>query len=114
MNPILWLSTILSLPIRLLSWFILRVRTRRYDPEKTVCPACGFRGDNGTARKACSVHVVKTSGAERVALCHTCFRCGADYFSAVLIPAEKWLPKSDDSKAAQVERLREVTRRKVL
>jgi hypothetical protein len=35
---------ILSLPIQILASAITWIRARRYDPEKVMCPACGFKG----------------------------------------------------------------------
>lgn len=104
-NPISWISWILALPIRGLAAIISFIRERNYDPEEAICPACGFRGDDGTAGKTCRIHFVATSGIERGAIQHTCFRCNADYFSHLFRPAEHWLPKQEDVQAARIKQV---------
>ena len=76
--------------VKLLTVSIRFYQRRIYNPEKTICPACGFRGDSGTAKKVCTVTTVDTVGHERKALEHRCFRCSATYYSHILTPVEKW------------------------
>lgn len=90
-TPFTWL---IALPIRAFAWFVTTIRTRRYDPEKLVCPACGFKGDSGTNNKSCRIQFTPTTGNERAAIQHFCFRCGCDkIFSRVLVPADKWMAR---------------------
>ena len=87
---IVWL---LTLPIKVFTWLIVKIRTRNYDPEKRICPGCGFRGDSGTNGKVCSIKHTATQGPERAANEHSCFRCGATYYSKLFIEADKWIPR---------------------
>ena len=93
-SPITVLAWLLSLPIRAFTWIVITVKTRRYDPEKRVCPACGFRGDSGTDGKTCRVEFVDTTGPERAGLQHFCFKCGCDrHISPLFLKADAWLPR---------------------
>lgn len=85
-----WISSILASPINLLTSIVLKIRLRKYSPEKRPCPACGFRGDSGTYGKSCKVECIDTAGQERKALKHTCFVCGAEYASKTLQDPSKW------------------------
>src|SRR5271157_5443246 len=61
-SPITLIAYILSLPISVFTWIVITVRARRYDPEKEVCPACGFKGDKGTDGKTCRIEFTATVG----------------------------------------------------
>lgn len=74
-----------------------------YDPEKDVCPSCGFRGDSGTAGKSCTIRFVRTLGSEKGAIEHTCLRDGAVFYTKLFKRAEDWLPSLDESKAAKIQ-----------
>ena len=89
--PLAW---IVAFPFRLFTWFVTKLKTRAYDPEKMVCPACGFKGDDGTNGKSCAVRFVRTKNNDRANIQHHCFRCGCDeIFSKLFSPADKWLPR---------------------
>jgi ribosomal protein L37E len=95
-KPFLWImqgvSWVIALPIRIFTWVVVKIRVRTYDPEKVVCPACGFRGDSGTSGRTCRVKFIETAGSEKAALQHICFRCGNDKWASKLYaPAEKWM-----------------------
>lgn len=93
-SPIALVAWLLAQPIKAFSWVVIKIRTRRYDPEKIQCPACGFRGDSGTGGKAARVVFAKTNGNERAALQHFCFRCGCDkLYSPLVTKADKWMAK---------------------
>lgn len=87
--PVRVIAWILSLPIRLATWVINLVRV--YDPEEAQCPSCGFTGDSGTGSKSCKIETIKTTGPEKAAIKHTCFRCSAEWASKTMLPADKWL-----------------------
>jgi hypothetical protein len=84
---------LLILPVKAFTWIVTKVKTRRYDPEKRVCPGCGFRGDKGTDYKTCSIKIKQTSGIERYSLEHNCFRCSAVHYSPLFTPADKWIAR---------------------
>lgn len=87
---------LLILPVKAFTWAVVAIKTHRYDPEKRMCVACGFKGDSGTDGKSCRIAFVVTSGIERAAIQHICFRCGCDkQFSKLVVPADKWIPKKD-------------------
>lgn len=88
-SPVTIISWILAQPIRLFGYIVKKVRV--YNPEKDVCPACGFKGDSGTGGKSCLVSCVKTTGPEKAALQHICFRCTAQFHTPIVVKAEKWL-----------------------
>ena len=103
-NPISWLAWVLSLPIRILAWVISTIRARLYDPESIICPACGFRGDKGTNGKTMRINFVRTQGAEKAAIQHTCFRCGCnEIYSKIFSPADTWLPKQENLQLAKLK-----------
>ena len=88
------IAFILALPIRMFTWVVVKIKTHNYDPEKIVCPACGFKGDSGTDGKSCMIRFVKTVGNERGAIQHQCFRCGCqEIHSNLFVRADKWLRK---------------------
>ena len=91
--PLRWIAVILALPINFVASITEIVRKRRYNPEKVVCPGCGFKGDNGTDNKTCRIAHTLTGGPEKAVNEHTCFRCGALYYTSLFLPAEKWLAK---------------------
>ena len=103
-NPISWVAWILALPIRFIAWIIATVRSRMYDPEQIVCPACGFRGDSGTANKTCRISCVRTSGPEKAAIEHSCFRCNAKFYSKLFSQAQGWMPPLDENRAAMIQK----------
>jgi len=93
-SPISVLAWLLALPVKAFTWAVVKMRTRRYDPEKEICPACGFKGDSGTNWKSCRIEFVRTAGSERAAIQHFCFKCGCDkHYSKLRMPAEKWMAK---------------------
>lgn len=109
-SPIIWLGFIanlifwlIGLPIRAAAWTITSVRAKMYDPEKAICPGCGFRGDRGTAKKTCIIKFVRTETAEKASIQHTCLRCSAPFFSKIFLPAEKWISPIDENKAAKIK-----------
>ena len=87
-SPITWIVGVLSFPLRFFAFVVSKIRV--YDPEKAMCPACGFKGDSGTGGKSCSVMCVKTNDAARYALQHICFRCACAFYAPVLTKVEKW------------------------
>jgi hypothetical protein len=101
-NPITILAWILALPVRLLAFIVLTVRARRYDPEKLVCPCCGFRGDSGTNHKTCRVEFRETVSKEQGHLEHTCFRCHAPFYTNTLRPVEEWHGVTLQDRAAKI------------
>ena len=104
-NPITWIIWGLVLPIRGISWIITTIRARRYDPEKVICPACGFRGDSGTGGKTCRVSFKRTTGIERASIQHTCFRCGCnEIFSQLFLNPDKWLIREEEQRLAAIKR----------
>lgn len=98
---ILW---VVALPIRLVAWAIATTRERLYDPEKDICPGCGFRGDRGTGGKTCIIRFVRVDGPEKASIEHTCLRCEAKFYSKIFWPAEKWLAPLDENKTVQIQR----------
>lgn len=85
----LWTLTfifkILVSPLNFLSWLIETIRRKRYNPEKEVCPGCGYR--------QCTIKFVRTMGEEKAAIQHCCYRCGCDEFYTPLFrKAQGWLP----------------------
>ena len=88
-SPITIIAWLLSLPVHLFARVVKSLRV--YNPEKDLCPACGFKGDSGTGRKSCVVTCTQTTGPEKVALQHICLRCTAQFYTPVLIKADKWL-----------------------
>jgi hypothetical protein len=88
-SPLTLIVWLLSLPIRLFTFIVTRIRV--YNPEKDICPACGFKGDSGTGGKSCLVTCTPVTSTERVALQHICFRCTAHYYTPVLTKAVKWM-----------------------
>ncbi len=106
---IIW---ILALPLRILAFLISWLRRRRYNPERAMCPACGFKGDKGTGNNSCRINFIRTNGPEKAALQHICFRCGCDFYTAKMYqPVDKWLPKESIS---PVERIKEAAKKAVL
>lgn len=102
--PIGWLAWIISLPIRGTAWLVATIRASKYDPEKLICPGCGFRGDSGTGGKSCYVKFTRTMGNERAAIQHMCYRCGCEeIFTKLYVPAEKWLPQYKADQAAKIK-----------
>jgi len=92
-NPLIWISWILSLPLRFFTFVVVSYRRhqlKNYDPTKDPCPACGFRGDKGTAGAACRVQTRKTMGPEKLGLWHECYRCSAEYWTNILTKADAW------------------------
>jgi hypothetical protein len=89
--PFKAVALVLSLPVRGFTWVAVRLK-KPYDPERTVCPGCGFRGDDGTGGKSCTVIFIRTRGIEKAALQCRCLRCGCpDFYVKLFLPADKWL-----------------------
>jgi len=93
LSPFTGIAWVLSLPIRTFASITSWVRRRKYDPEKDICPGCGFRGDSGTAGKTCRIQTREVHSAEKLALWHECYRCYAEYWTNTFIPAAKWYRK---------------------
>jgi hypothetical protein len=91
LSPLTWIAWLLSLPIRVFTFVVVRVR--KYDPEKALCPGCGFKGDSGTNGKSCSVMCVEINEASRAALRHICFRCAAIFWTPCITDPRKWMAK---------------------
>lgn len=88
---ILW---ILALPLNLFASFLAWIKARRYDPEKIVCPACGFKGDDRANGYSCWIRFERVDEPNRGIIRHTCFRCGCnEIYSKPAYPVEKWLAK---------------------
>lgn len=96
------ISWVFSLPIRVAAWSILTIRRRRYDPEKVVCPGCGYRGERGSSYKTCQIQFTPTNGPEQAAIGHSCLRCNAPYFTPLFRPAKDWINISFQDRAAKV------------
>lgn len=102
--PIGWISWVIALPIRAITWTISTIRARNYDPEQLVCPACGFRGDSGTGGKSCMIKFIRTTGQDKASIQHMCFRCGCDeIFTSLFLPGQKWLPSFNADQAAKIK-----------
>ena len=101
----------LALPIRTTAWIILTIRRRRYNPEKVLCPGCGYRGEEGSNYKTCRIEFTPTTGPELAAIKHECLRCSAPYFTPLFRPGKDWIttPLQD-----QVARVREAVAKGVL
>lgn len=106
--PLVGLAWILSLPIRMLAWGIAKVRTQTYNPEKAICPACGFKGDHGG--NSCIIRFTRTK-EYKGAIEHDCLRCGALYYSKLFLAAEKWI---SPLQASQVAKIQEATEKQVI
>lgn len=102
--PIVWISWILSLPIRGITWIVVKIRTKKYDPEKVPCPGCGYQGEEGSNWKTCNIQHAKTEGPERAANKHICLRCSAGYFTALVVPADKWIGKTYETELARLKK----------
>lgn len=110
----LWIiiAWLLSLPIRFLDIVIRWIRRRRYDPERVMCPACGFKGDKNTGKISCRLNFIRTGGNERAALQHICLRCGCDFYTTnFYLPADKFVPKQA---ITPDEKLKEAAKKAVL
>lgn len=96
----------ISLPVNLLAFVLEKIRWHRYDPEKVICPGCGFRGDSGTNGKTCRIRFIAFgSGFEenQAGIQHTCFRCGNDrWYSQTFVAAEKWIAKKAPGRTQNV------------
>jgi hypothetical protein len=103
--PLRVISWILALPIDLISWMISTVRLKRYNPEKVICPGCGYRGERGSGGKTCRIRFTMTTGLERAHIEHTCFRCGAAFYTNLFLPADKWVVSEPVVKAEQVKQV---------
>lgn len=103
--PVKIVVNVLAFPITALAFIISAVKRRNYDPEKVVCPGCGFKGDSGTYGKTCRIVYYPVAGAEKAVNKHSCFRCGADFFTPLFLAADKWaakqLPQDKLTRAAQ-------------
>jgi hypothetical protein len=93
----------LALPIRATAWTILTIRRRRYDPEKVICPGCGYKGEKGSNYKTCQIQFTYTTGPELAMIQHSCLRCSAPFFSHLFRPAKGWVGITLQDKAAQVK-----------
>lgn len=82
---------LLSIPVRIFTFVVTKIKTKNYDPERAVCPGCGFRGDSGTNKKTCRINHVAVEGAERAMNEHICFRCSAKYYTKLFKPAVQWI-----------------------
>lgn len=89
LRPVEYPFWILSLPIRIFTAIVILLKPK-YDPEKDVCPGCGFRGDSGTAGKTCRIEVTRVMNVEKLALRHKCFRCSAEFYTPVFRKASDW------------------------
>lgn len=103
--PVKLLSWLVALPIRFMAWMIDLLKTRNYDPEKVICPGCGYKGEKGSSWKTCRIEFKRTSGPERASLEHSCFRCGALFYSKLFTPVEKWF------NPPQVDKVKDAARR---
>lgn len=89
--PIKAVAWVISLPIRGFVWV---ASLKKNDPERTICPGCGFRGDSGTGGKSVVLNFRETQGAERAAIQCTCLRCGNNkFFLPVYAKVETWMAK---------------------
>lgn len=94
--PVSIIAWLLAKPVQAFTWAVVKIKTHRYDPEKRVCPGCGFKGDSGTNGKTCRVEFTRTAGPERAGIRHTCFRCGCDkHISPLFRKAAEWLPQEE-------------------
>jgi hypothetical protein len=105
-SPLRLVFWILSVPLRVTSWTVKKVRARTYNPEKDICPGCGFRGDGGTAGKTCRVTFRETDGPDRGNLEHECFRCSALFYTKTIKPVETWHKQS--TVRTRAERTKEI------
>lgn len=91
--PVRVLAYVIAIPIHVFAWTIETLRQKRYDPEKALCPGCGFKGDSGTNGKTCRIQHILTSGPEKASNEHSCFRCGAKFYTPLFLVADKWAAK---------------------
>lgn len=104
LSPFRALFWILALPVRLFTYINRKFKV--YDPEKTVCPACGYRGEKGSSYRSCTVRFIRTSGAEKAALMCTCLRCQCKYATGVFNKnVDSWLPTLVITKEEQVKQV---------
>lgn len=87
--PVRVIVWIIALPIRLFTWIIAHSRTP-YNPEKDICPGCGFRGDDGG--NTCRIQTVRTTGTEKAMIAHECLRCSAVFHTPCFRKPEEWMP----------------------
>lgn len=105
------ISWVLALPLRGAARTVIYIRRRRYDPEKILCPACGYKGERSSNHRSCTITFTLISGKEKAAIKHTCLRCSAPFFSGLLYPADKWIGSTIQT---EMSRLKEVTAKKEL
>lgn len=89
-------------PLKALAWVILRIKS--IDPkisEKTKCPGCGWKRNR--------LNFKFTTGPEKAAIEHECLRCGALFYSQLLVKAEKWIAPT-----AQQDKVKQAAARSVL
>lgn len=103
-SPLTLIFWLLAQPLRIFTYAVVTIRSRRYDPEKRVMPCCGFRGSSETNGKSCRVEYTPTAGPERGGIKHICFRCGCDkHISPLFTKADVWLPK-EQVKVVKIEK----------
>lgn len=103
--PLRFIFWLLALPLRLLAYIIRHLKA--YDPERLVCPACGFKGDSGTGKKSCRIKLVGVrGGVQEVMLRHTCFRCDASFYTKTVADSREWYrPPAAVSKEEKVKEI---------
>jgi hypothetical protein len=102
-DTLMGIAWTLALPIRGIAWTIITIRRRRYNPEKVLCPCCGYKGEKGSDYKTCIVEFTQTTGPEQAALKHSCLRCSAPFFTRTLLPASQWVGTTLQSQLARVK-----------
>ena len=111
--PIRAVAWFVAIPIQFATWVVTTIKRRTYDPEKIVCPSCGFRGDSGTNGKTCTVRFIQVQGGDGYALQHTCFRCGCDkIYTKLYYSSSRWM--NPNATAIEFERLKQAAARETL
>lgn len=112
--PVRWVAWILALPLRLLTWVIARCR-KPYDPEKAICPGCGYRGEKSGEHRTCRIQCVRTKGPEKLSLESSCFRCSAIFYQPVFRKdVDGWMKVINTPEELKAEKVKEATARQAL
>lgn len=101
LSPLKFVFYILSLPVRILTVIVVKIRTRRYNPEKVTCPGCGYRGERSGNYNTCTIRFTLTS-QKTGSVQHSCLRCSAEYYSASYLQCDKWIGQTLDRRKQEI------------